>query len=572
MPLLDLVRSKPLWFLSALGLGAVMFLLPFEARAVDFGLNALLKGIVGMISGIADLLWKVAGMAARFMAWILVDFNQNIGFVKSPFVQAGWAAVRDVANWLFIITLVVSAVATILDMPQAYNARKILPKLIIVALLINFSLFFTGFLINFSQAVMSIFVVQGVSQYGDIGNALANAMRFGDSTSSSPGEYITIDKAVRDAKGIGNYEEEGILMAFHIIRGIFAVVSTFVFLFLAIMLIIRIAFLWMVMILSPLALASAVYPALNKFWSEWLNMFVRWTFFGVLIAFFLWLSVYLTFVASSTTFSQQNFAIDGGGFVSILMALAESFLQYLIVTIFLLMSVKFSKQFAGEGAGIASRWAGKMVSAPGLAAIAGGSAGVAALRAQVRRTGLPGRVGERIQRTPILRRVPGVKQISVGAIQKQRKYDEDRFSGSEQKYRNMSTEQLETLARSSTGTDAAAINFLLTQRGTDTEPLFRKRTRRFTQRRRRYNLRLAERAGRAGRLLNSELTHPRLRRPPDDVAQDAMEADLFEPREGETVPEALARYISTYGGPSDMDELRRILGVTAPPPGTPPTP
>jgi hypothetical protein len=57
-------------------------------------------------------------------------------FTQTP-CSNGWVITRDIANMFFIVILLVIAFATILQIEQ-YNYKKWLPKLILMAILINF--------------------------------------------------------------------------------------------------------------------------------------------------------------------------------------------------------------------------------------------------------------------------------------------------------------------------------------------------------------------------------------------------------------------------------------------------
>ena len=73
---------------------------------------------------------------------IIAQFNN---FTEIKGVQQGWTALRDLANMFFIIVLLIMSFATILKI-EAYGYKQVLKKLIIMAILVNFSKTITAFI------------------------------------------------------------------------------------------------------------------------------------------------------------------------------------------------------------------------------------------------------------------------------------------------------------------------------------------------------------------------------------------------------------------------------------------
>ena len=91
---------------------------------------------------------------------VLIDLLLKIGsyndFVDAQSVVIGWSVVRDVMNIAFIIGLLAIAFGTVLRI-QSYHYKNTLLKLLIMALLVNFSKTITGVFIDLSQVVMLTF-------------------------------------------------------------------------------------------------------------------------------------------------------------------------------------------------------------------------------------------------------------------------------------------------------------------------------------------------------------------------------------------------------------------------------
>lgn len=110
--------------------------------------------------------WLVDSLALIFIGPVeglftaVIDFNKDAldrgGILTSPGIAIGWSITRDVANLFFIILLIIAALATIFDL-EAFNVKSVLPRLILIALLINFSLVIGTFVIKQANALGAVF-------------------------------------------------------------------------------------------------------------------------------------------------------------------------------------------------------------------------------------------------------------------------------------------------------------------------------------------------------------------------------------------------------------------------------
>ncbi|HLD52395.1 MAG TPA: type IV secretion system protein [Sediminibacterium sp.] len=209
--------------------------------------------------------------------WILPSIAQFNNFTKLEGVVTGWTVLRDLSNMFFIVVLLVMAFGTILKM-QSYGYKELLKTLIIMAILINFSKTIAGFLIDIGQVVMLTFV----SAIKDVAAGNLTAM-FG------------IDKMVQiGIDQSGNPKEitsnSGIVLAY-LLGGIMMMLVTIVLMAFIVMLVMRIVFLWILVVLSPLAFLANTFPATKKYFSEWFGNLMKEIIVGPVLIFFLWLSL-----------------------------------------------------------------------------------------------------------------------------------------------------------------------------------------------------------------------------------------------------------------------------------------
>ncbi|MHA1873309.1 MAG: hypothetical protein ACTSVB_04270, partial [Candidatus Heimdallarchaeaceae archaeon] len=109
------------------------------------------KGITDKIAKYLGnaLAWVIGELFTWVLYWFLalehfflkytVDLNFSIP--ESEFLINAWKIVRDFANLFFAFAMLVIGIATIVGWEE-YQAQKMLPKLLLIALLINFSLIF----------------------------------------------------------------------------------------------------------------------------------------------------------------------------------------------------------------------------------------------------------------------------------------------------------------------------------------------------------------------------------------------------------------------------------------------
>ncbi|MGB2762412.1 MAG: hypothetical protein WBC21_02620 [Minisyncoccales bacterium] len=273
-----------LLFSVVLGLGVPIFfshgfLIPphwatwlgYKAVTGDFDTLGIMaksfaNGIVYVLFG------AIAGLTSFFLyfshatlQWVISPDFISVPFTNNPVVNLGWTTVRDFTNMLFILVLVVIALGSALRLKE-YEVKKLLPVLIGIALLINFTPVICGFVIDGSNVVMNTFLKGGITSTGFIETA---------------GEQVAEIKNIKEpserlAIGIA-------LSAFNIIGGI-------IFLLFAFLFAVRYLALWILVIFSPIAFFCYILPQTKEVWSKWWNQFIQWCIIGIPAAFFIYLT------------------------------------------------------------------------------------------------------------------------------------------------------------------------------------------------------------------------------------------------------------------------------------------
>ncbi len=301
----------------------------------------LLMAIVGGITFLLIMIFgTLANLAGGLLLWVMaagqsVSYTHITGPDANLAVQAGWPMVRDLANMFIVLGFVIIGIATALRFRE-YEAKKLLPKLIIVALLVNFSLVICGLFIDGSNIIMDGFGVKGgYLQRTWTKNVWKQAVSLIDNW---------------NPKAVSDYIGKAVGLVF---QDIMMVVIFFLFFFL---LIARYIALWILVILSPLAFVCYVFPFTKKFFEMWWSNFFQWCIIGIPAMFFLWLSDTMAGKLSKVVSSPAATSTVSGSFLSMM--------TYLIPGMFLLIGFLFSLQISAMGTGAAigaAKWSGKGV-------------------------------------------------------------------------------------------------------------------------------------------------------------------------------------------------------------------
>lgn len=366
------IKNKKLKFFSFVFLLSVFFVVGEFCRATELGVEentswgGYAVGAVGaavskVLALIALIITSVVGLLIKLFVEILIQVAQYNDIIGVSTVVEGWVIIRDLCNMFFILILLVIAFGTILRQ-ENYSAKKLLSKVLIMAILINFSRMFFGLIIDFAQVIMLTFV----SSFRDSGGFFIDAFNVDGVLSFSPNDNNVIDSAV------GPWT---VVLA--VISGALASIITLVVVAVILaVLVVRIVMLWIYAILSPFVFLGWAFPPLQKYTNRIWEDFIKQVMVGPILAFFIWLAL----------ITAQNTAsgLQGGNIISENQCtddLAKFFcntdFQTYLLVIGLLMGGLMVAQQAGGAAGKA---AGAVSSKGfGLAKLAGKKSGGVAL-------------------------------------------------------------------------------------------------------------------------------------------------------------------------------------------------
>jgi hypothetical protein len=221
----------------------------------------------------------------------LVLATQNQAFSDQPVVITGWKVTRDIVNIFYIFFLLIIAIATILGI-SSYNAKRLLLTLILSALLVNFSLPLTGILIDIANSLGNSFYLNigetNVENDGERGYPV-HRISPGLVKGFSPQKIYEPNALAIEANKSGVAATSGRMILAMIMGIILILVASFVLAAGAIMLTVRIIYLWLLLILSPFAFLFYVLPDTKRFASMWSKKLFEQAFFYPAYMFFIYL-------------------------------------------------------------------------------------------------------------------------------------------------------------------------------------------------------------------------------------------------------------------------------------------
>ena len=271
-----LKKIFPFLFLLFLGLATPLYFVQAIPIVTPL-INGLILAIFEIPVLISFLALKLSGAT---LGWVLGDFI-TLPYTSGGIVEIGWSITKDLTNMLFVIGLAVIGLSTALGI-ENNQAKRTLPKLIGIILLINFTPVICGSIIDACNILMNFFLenLSGPSHLINKVNA----------------PYTTVEgflKQVSVSRPSSLLLMQSLFMiAFNWITALIFFIWTFLFLA-------RYIAIWILVILSPIAFFSYIFPSTQGFWRGWWKQFINWCTIGITGAFFLYLGLQSVLVLES---------------------------------------------------------------------------------------------------------------------------------------------------------------------------------------------------------------------------------------------------------------------------------
>ena len=266
---------------------------------------------LGVVKIFSEIFWIAAVIFDNLLA-----IGLSTGFFKSPFISEAWESIRDIANAVFILGFLYVAFQVMLGMNSQW--QKTFVKIIVVALVMNFSLFLSKGIIDAGNITARLFYNSiGSPQIEDgSGNSTVGENHFiiakafyqstANGTNTNNTQFRSIAGYFQSFAKPENLFGVDTFKAWKATKGGNANIWTFVFMcvlvsFYLLMMaktlfkggfffLTRVVWLVYYIIISPFALISMFIPKMESFWKEWLGDITDRSFCIAVYLFLIWLS------------------------------------------------------------------------------------------------------------------------------------------------------------------------------------------------------------------------------------------------------------------------------------------
>ena len=204
---------------------------------------AKLFGLIANISG--TITGAFLALAITIFNWVTSDSFISLPYTipgqapdGNPFIEIGWTLTRNLTNIFFVLALLAIGLGTALRI-NSYQAKKALPALIGIALLVNFTPLICGLVVDASNIVMNFFMKDGLSG----GNTFSNyAFR----------QWTNLE-ILFDLEDFWNPTTNVAAAVASIVLIWFNLIAAIIYLLFAFLFVIRYVAIWTLVILSPFA-------------------------------------------------------------------------------------------------------------------------------------------------------------------------------------------------------------------------------------------------------------------------------------------------------------------------------
>ncbi len=274
-----------------------------------------------------------------------LDFSINFSLHTADLVNQsggaivlGWTIIRDIFNMLFIFVLIYSAISIMLN-SSSWNGKQVLTKVIIAAILINFSFFITEVIIDAGNLIGGWFyqgIQTTIGANGSISASISAALGVWTSQTSNATTGLISTALI----GPFGTPTSNVLAAF--IRFGIIVFASYIFIYVSILFLARAVSLLFSLVMSPLGFAGGILPQTKKYADKWKDELIK----DILLApvFLLFLYVIIAFVNSpiftATGSISANFLLNP---TDALQQSLGAFFKYFLLAGMLLYAVKAAK-------------------------------------------------------------------------------------------------------------------------------------------------------------------------------------------------------------------------------------
>lgn len=261
--------------------------------------NILLKWIFFPLYQLSAWLLRIS--ALFFNALIAISLSGKL--LKTPVVSNAWQVVRDLSNIFFILILLYIAIQIILDI--GHGTKQMIAKVLIMALFINFSMFFTKIIIDTSNVLALVFYNKltietkrtdgGTIPYTPGTNENEKDLSGAMVNSFNPTKLMSqdfFDQIKKDLGENGSSVPTSIMIGVTVVAVAIMLFAAYAFFVSGLSFLGRLIELFVLIIFSPFAFMSSSLPLLGHLeyigWDAWLKRLLSVSFMAPVFMFFMY--------------------------------------------------------------------------------------------------------------------------------------------------------------------------------------------------------------------------------------------------------------------------------------------
>jgi len=232
-----------------------------ECDPVVTASSCAIEGVGWIVCPVVNFMASIADSAFNFLSNSFLQVDTQIVSTSSP-TYTVWSTMRTIANVLFVIAFLVIIFSQLTGQGIAnYGIKKILPRIIVSAILVNVSFFICQIAVDLSNII-------GVSLKGFF-EGVGNGLDIYDSaTPPSTWEGLAGGILAGTAVAAGAWALGATVLIPMLIGAVIALIMVFFILILRQMLIV------LLIILAPLAFVAFLLPNTEQWFTKWRKVFV----------------------------------------------------------------------------------------------------------------------------------------------------------------------------------------------------------------------------------------------------------------------------------------------------------
>lgn len=222
------------------------------------------EGLGWIICPLLSFTATIADSAFSFLSSTFLETRSDV--ISDPSVRAAWATIRNIANVAFVIAFLMIIFSQLTGQGVSnYGVKKLLPRIVIAAILVNISFFICQIAVDLSN-------ILGYSLNSALSNSYAQIsgdVSSGDASGNGLGIAVIVTGIIAGAVGLALAVTGPVILA-----------AVLALLLVVLILIARTALIVLLVIVAPLAFVAYLLPNTEQWFKKWYKMF-----FALLIVF-----------------------------------------------------------------------------------------------------------------------------------------------------------------------------------------------------------------------------------------------------------------------------------------------